>query len=84
MEAWETLAATHAVPSHYRNREAVVRQQAAGSLSCNSSLLVDVLWLSRFLSYMCTMILAVRRRRLKNDIDGKNVLEWLGGTGRQI
>ena len=44
MEAWETLAATHVVPSDYRNRAVVVRRLAAGSLSCNSSLLVDVLW----------------------------------------
>ena len=78
------LSATHAVPSHYRNREAVARRLATGSLSCNSSFLVDVLWLSRFLSYMCTMIIAVRRRRLKVDIDGENVLERLGETARQI
>ena len=45
MEAWETLAATHGVSSHYRNRAVVVRRQAAGGLSCNSSLLVDVPWL---------------------------------------
>ena len=38
------LSATHAVPSHYRNRAVLVRRQAAGGLSCNSSLLVDVLW----------------------------------------
>ena len=50
MEAWETLAATHAVPSHYRNREAVVRRLATGSLSCNSSFLVEVPWL--ILKYM--------------------------------
>ena len=45
MEAWETLAATHAVPSHYRNREAVARRQAAGGSFRNSSLLVDMHWL---------------------------------------
>ena len=45
MEAWETLAATHGVSSHYRNRAVVVRRQAAGGLFRNSSLLVDVLWL---------------------------------------
>ena len=33
MEAWETLAATHGVSSHYRNRAVVVRRQAAGGLS---------------------------------------------------
>ncbi len=44
MEAWETLAATHGVSSHYRNRAVVVRRQAAGGLFRNSSLLVDVLW----------------------------------------
>ena len=84
MEAWETLAATHGVSSHYRNRAVVVRRQAAGSLSCNSSLLADVLWLSRFLSYICTMSIAVRRRRLKVDIDGEYVVERLGETARQI
>ena len=61
MEAWETLAATHGVSSHYRNREAVVRRQAAGSLSCNSSLLVDVLWSIRIDSDICAMIIAVLR-----------------------
>ena len=45
MEAWETLAATHAVSSHYRNRAVVLRRQAAGGLFRNSSLLVDVLCL---------------------------------------
>ena len=84
MEAWETLAATHAVPSHYRNRAAVVRRQATGGWLCNSSFLVDVLWLIRILPDICTMIIAVRRRRLKVDIDGENVLERLGETGRQI
>ena len=84
MEAWETLAGTHGVPSHYRNREAVVRQQAAGGLFCNSSLLLEVLWLIRMQSYICTMIIAVRRRRLKVDIDGEYVVERLGETARQI
>ena len=56
---------------------------AAGSLFCNSSLLADVFWLSRIGSYICTMIIAVRRRRLKGDIDGENVLERLGETGLQ-
>ena len=45
MEALETLSATHAVPSHYRNREAVARRQATDGLPCNSSFLVDVPWL---------------------------------------
>ncbi len=84
MEAWETLAATHAVPSHYRNRAAVVRRQATGGWLCNSSFLVDVSWLSWPVSYICTMIIAVRRRRLKVDIDGENVLERVGETGRKI
>ena len=84
MEALETLSATHAVPSHYRNREAVARRQGAGGLFRNSSLLVDVLWQILNGWYICTMIIAVRRRRLKVDIDGENVLERLGETGRQI
>ena len=83
VEAWETLAATHAGPSHYRNRAAVVRRQAAGSLLCKFFCLVDVLRLTRMLSHICTMIVAVRRQRLKLDIDGENVLERPGETGRQ-
>ena len=42
---------------------------AAGSLFCNSSFLVEVLWLILKGWYICTMIIAVRRRRLKVDID---------------
>ena len=84
MEALETLSATHAVPSHYRNREAVVRRQATDGLPCNSSFLVDVLWQILKRWYICTMLIAVLRLRLKVGIDGENVLERLGETARQI
>ena len=57
---------------------------AAGGLFCISSLLLEVLWLIRMQSYICTMIIAVRRRRLKVDIVGESVLERLGETARQI
>ena len=46
-------------------------QMPAGGLFCNSSLLLEVLWLIRMQSYICTMIIAILRHRLKVDIDGE-------------
>ena len=44
---------------------------AAGGLFCISSLLLEVLWLIRMQSYICTMIIAVLRLRLKVGIVGE-------------
>ena len=44
---------------------------AAGGLFCISSLLLEVLWLIRMQSYICTMIIAVLRHRLKVGIVGE-------------